>query len=132
MIRTPSVFPKGFFTEESTRQTLKEQGPKGFNSSISCILLGITEVLAPTSQRAKQEKLFNLIFIIGSQPSSSFLCMEASTLCFSSLTVIRALVILSVKARLSVLVWGSLDILCRKPITLGRVQLSKSRLLLST
>ena len=35
------------------------------------------------------------------------------------------------KARLSVLVWGSLDILCRKPITSGRVQLSKSRSLLS-
>src|ERR1041385_4925804 len=62
MIRTSSIFPKGFFTEESTRRTPKEQGSKGFNSSISYILLGITEVLAPTSQRAKQEKLFNLIF----------------------------------------------------------------------
>src|SRR3954467_5119516 len=89
------------------------------------------EVLAPTSQRAKQEKLFNLIFIIGYQPSSSFLGMEASSLSFSSLSFIRALVICSVKARLSVLVWGSLDILCRKPITLGKVQLSKSRSLLS-
>src|SRR4051812_16504517 len=59
--------PKGFFTEESTRRTPKEQVSKGFNSSISYILLGITEILAPTSQRAKQEKLFNLIFIIGSQ-----------------------------------------------------------------
>ena len=37
----------------------------------------------------------------------------------------------SVKARLSVLVWGYLDILCRKPITSGRVQLSKSRSLIS-
>ena len=27
--------------------------------------------------------------------------------------------------------WGSLDILCRKPITSGKVQLSKSRSLLS-
>src|SRR3954465_7743976 len=44
----------------------------------------------------------------------SFLGMEASTLSFSSLTLIRALVICSMKARLSVLVWGSLDILCRK------------------
>src|ERR1041384_4804423 len=52
--------------------------------------------------------------------------MEASSLSFSSLTLIRALVICSVKARLSVLVWGSLDILCRKPITSGKVQLSKS------
>src|SRR4051812_36725121 len=43
----------------------------------------------------------------------------------------RELVICSVKARFSVLVWGSLDILCRKPITSGRVQLSKSRSLLS-
>src|SRR3954471_6789209 len=102
--------PQGFFTEESTRRTPKEQGSKGFNSSISYILLGITEVLAPTSQRAKQEKLFNLIFIIGSQPSSSFLGMEASSLSFSSLNFIRALI-------LSVLMWGSLDILCRKPIT---------------
>src|SRR3954470_20734567 len=124
MIRTSSIFPKGFFTEESTRRTPKEQGLKGFNSSISYILLGITEVLAPTSQIAKQEKLFNLIFIIGSQPSSSFLGMEASTPSFSSLTLIRSLVICSVKARLSVLVWGSLDILCR-------VQLSKSTSLLS-
>ena len=38
--------------------------------------------------------------------------------------------ICSVKARLSMLVWGSLDILCRKPITSERVQLSKSRSLL--
>src|SRR3954471_7900841 len=92
--------------EESTRRTQKEQGSKGFNSSIPYILLGITEVLAPTSQRAKQEKLFNLIFILGSQPSSSFLGMEASSISFSSLTLIRAFVICSVKARLSVLVWG--------------------------
>src|SRR3954468_5780630 len=132
MIRTSSIFPKGFFMEESTRRTPKEQGSKGFKSSISYILLGITEVLAPTSQREKQEKLFNLIFIIGSQPSSSFLGMEASTLRLSSLTIIRALVICSVKERLSVLVWGSLDILCRKPITSGKVQLSKSKSLLST
>src|SRR4051812_6525795 len=131
MIRTSSIFPKGFFMEESTRRTPKEQGSKGFNSSISYILLGITEVLAPTSQRAEQKKLLNLIFIIGSQPSSSFLGMESSTLRFSSLNLIRALVTCSVKARLSVLVWGSLDILCRKPITSGRVQLSKSRSLLS-
>src|SRR3954468_11117337 len=132
MIRTSSIFPKGFFTEESTRRTPKEQGSIAFNSSISYILLGITEVLAPTSERAKQEKLFNLIFIIGSQPSSSFLGMEDSTLSFSSLTLIRALVICSMKARLSVLVWGSLDILCRKPVTSGKVQLSKSKSLLST
>src|SRR4051812_2124445 len=58
--------------------------------------------------------------------------MEASSPNFSSLTLIRALVICSVKARLSVLVWGSLDSLCRKPITSGKVQLSKSRSLLST
>src|SRR3954470_18552197 len=131
MIRTSSIFPKGFFTEESRIRTPKEQGSKGFNSSISYILLGITKVLAPTSQRAKREKLFNLIFIIGSQPCSSFLGMEDSTLSFSSLTLIRALVICFVKARLSVLVWGSLDILCRRPITSGKVQLSKSRSLLS-
>src|SRR3954471_17501603 len=131
MIRTSSICPKGFFTKESTRQTPKEQGSKGFKSSIAYILLGITEVLAPTTQREKQEKLFNLIFIIGSQPSSSFLGMEASSLSFSSLTLIRALVICSVKERLSVLVWGSLDILCRKPITSGKVQISKSRSLLS-
>src|SRR3954462_13388974 len=117
--------------EESTRQTPKEQGSKGFNSRISYILLGITEVLAPTSQREKQGKLFNLIFIIGSQPYSSFLGMEASILSFSSLTLVRALVICSVKARLSVLVWGSLDILCRKPITSGKVQLLKYRSLIS-
>src|ERR1043165_952111 len=58
MIRTSSIFPKDFFAEESTRRTPKEQGSKGFNSSISYIILGITKVLAPTSQRAKQEKLF--------------------------------------------------------------------------
>src|SRR4051812_34535236 len=132
MITTSSIFPKGFFTEESTRRTPKEQGSKGFNSSISYILLGITEVLDPTSQRAKQEKLLNLIFIIGSQPSSCFLGMEASNIRFSSLALMRALVICSVKARLSVLVWGSLDILCRKPITSGREQLSKSMSLLSS
>src|SRR4051812_13051886 len=131
MIRTSPIYPKGFFTEESTRRTPKEKGSKGFNSSISYILLGITEVLAPTSQRSKEEKLFNLILIIGYQPSSSFLGMEASTLSFSSLALMRALVICSMKARLSVLVWGSLEILCRKPITSGRVQLSKSRSLLS-
>src|ERR1041385_4308266 len=131
MIRTSSIFPKVFVTKELKRRTPKEQGSKGFNSSISYILLSITKVLAPTSQRAKQEKLFNLIFIIGSQPYSSFLGMEASSISFSSLTLIRALVICAVKAILSVLVWGSLDILCRKPITSGKVQLSKSRSLLS-
>src|ERR1041385_7043073 len=52
--------------------------------------------------------------------------MEAYTLSFSSLALIRAFVICSVKARLSVLVWGSLDILCSKLITSERVQLSKS------
>src|SRR3954470_22628067 len=131
MIRTSSILPKGFFTEESTRRTPKEQGSKGFKSSISYSLLGITEVLAPTSERAKQEKLFNLILIIGSQPSSSFLGMEASILSFSSLALIRAFVICFMKARLSVLVWGSLDILCNKLITSERVQLSKSISLLS-
>src|SRR3954463_11760837 len=131
MIRTSSILPKGFFTEESTRQTPKEQGSKGLNSSISYSLLGITEVLAPTSQRSKQEKLFNLILTIGSQPYSSFLGMETYSLSFSSLALIRALVICSVKAMFSVLVWGSLDILCRKPITSGKVQLSKSKSLLS-
>src|SRR4051812_17426581 len=131
MISTSSILPKGFFTEESTRRTPKEQGSKGFKSSISYNLLGITEVLAPTSQRAKQEKLFNLILIIGSQPSSSFLGMEASSLSFSSLTLMRAFVICFVKARFNVLVWGSLDILCRKLITSDKVQLSKSSSLLS-
>src|SRR3954462_8279891 len=114
MIRTSSIFPKGFFKEKSTRRTPKEQG--------SYILLGIMDVLAPTSQRAKQEKLFNLILIIGSQPYSSFLGMEASSLSFFSLSLMRALVICSVKTMFSVLVWGSLDILCRKPMTSGRVQ----------
>src|SRR4051812_32476715 len=122
MIRTSSIFPKGFFMEELTRRTPKEQGSKGFNSSISYILLGITEVLAPTSQRAKQEKLLNLILIIGSQPSSRFLGNVSPH--------VQLFWISSVKARFSVLVWGSLDILCRKPITLGRVQLSISRSLL--
>src|ERR1041385_4281870 len=131
MIRTSSIFPKGFFTEESSRLTPTEQGSKGFNSSISYILLGITEVLAPTSERTKQEKLFNLILIIGSQPYSSFLGMEDSTLSFSSIALMRALVICSVNARFSVLVWGSLDILCSKLITSERVQLSKSISLLS-
>src|SRR3954466_15063726 len=102
MIRTSAIFPKGLFTEESTRQTPKEQGSKDFNSSISYILLGITKVLAPTSQRAKQDNLFNLSLIIGFQPSSSFLGMEDSTLSLSSLTLIRSMVICSVKARLSV------------------------------
>src|SRR3954471_9900414 len=114
MIRTPSIFPKGFFTEESTRRTPKEQGSKDFNSSISYILLGKTKALAPTSHKAKQEKLFNLIFTIGSQPSSSFLGIETSSLSFSSLTLIRALVICLVKAILSELVWGSLAIFCKK------------------
>src|SRR3954469_16369023 len=122
MIRKSLILPKGFFTEESTRQTPKEHGSKGFNSSISYIILGITEALAPTSQRAKQEKLFNLILTIGSQPSSSFLGMDTSSLSFSSLALMRALVICSVKAMFSVLVWGSLAILFRKLITSGKVQ----------
>src|SRR3954466_6555885 len=68
---------------------------------------------------------------IGSQPSSSVLGMEASTLSFSSLALIRTFVICSVNAILSVLVWGSLDILCNKLITSESVQLSKSISLLS-
>src|ERR1041385_7666728 len=49
----------------------------------------------------------------------------------SSIALMRAFVICSVKARLSVLVWGSLDILFSKLITSERVQLSKSISLLS-
>src|SRR4051812_17446016 len=70
-------------------------------------------------------------FIIGSQPSYSFLGMEASILSFSSLALMRTLMICSVKARFSVLVWGSLDILCSKLITSERVKLSKLMSLLS-
>src|SRR3954469_6169542 len=106
MIRKSSIFPNGFFMEELTRRTPKEQESKGFNSNISYILLGMIEVLAPTSHKAYQEKLFNLFFIIGSQPSSSFLGMEASILSLSSLALMRAFVMCSVKARLCVLVWG--------------------------
>src|SRR3954463_9652382 len=57
--------------------------------------------------------------------------MKASSLSLSSLALMRALVICSVKARFSVLVWGSLYILCSKIITSERVQLSKSMSLLS-
>src|SRR3954465_11735948 len=108
------------------RRTPKERGSKGFNSSISYILLGKTEALAPTSHKAKQEKLFNWIFNIGSQPSSSFQGIEVSNLSFSSLALIRALVICSVKAMLSELVWGSLAVLCKNLMTSERLQLSKS------
>src|SRR3954471_23411905 len=100
-ISTSSILPKGYFTEESTRRTPKEHGSKGFNSSISYILLGKTEALAPTSHKAKQEKLYNLILSIGSQPSSSFLGIETSNLSFSSLDLMRALAICSVKVMLS-------------------------------
>src|SRR6187399_451845 len=126
MIRTSLILPKGFFMEESTRTLPKEQESKGFNLSISYSLLGIIEVLATISHKAKHEKLFILILIIGSQPSSSFLGKEASTRSFSSLALIRALVTCSVKARLSVLVWGSLAIPCRKVTTSQILQLSKS------
>src|ERR1043165_8072901 len=81
--------------------------------------------------KSKTREVIQFNFIIGSQPSSSFLVIEASSLSFSSLTLIRAFVICSMKERLSVLVWGSLDILCRKLITSGKVQLSKSNSLLS-
>src|SRR3954469_422178 len=94
---------------------------------ISYILFVKTEALAPTSNKAKQDKLFHLILTIGSQPSSSFLGIEVSNLSFSSLAFIRALVICSVKAMLSVLVWGSVAILCKKVITSERLKLSKSR-----
>src|SRR3954465_2870156 len=57
--------------------------------------------------------------------------MEASILSLSSLHLMRPFVICSAKARLSVLVWGPLDILCNKLITSERVQLSKSISLLS-
>src|SRR3954463_8764518 len=90
------------------------------------ILLCKMEALAPTSHKAKQEKLFNLILTIGSQPSSSFLGIETSSFSFSSLDLIRALVICSVKAMLSELVWGSLAILCKNLMTSERLQLSKS------
>src|SRR4051812_35148283 len=56
--------------------------------------------------------------------------MEASNISFSFLPL-REFVICSVKARLSVIVWGSLDILCSKLITSERVPLSKSISLLS-
>src|SRR3954467_10301803 len=112
--------------EESIIRTPKEHGPKGFNSIISYILLGKTEALAPTSHKAKQEKLFNLILTIGSQPSSSFLGIETSSLSFSSLALSRALVICLVKAMLSELVCGTLAILCKNLITSEILQLSKS------
>src|SRR4051812_40307431 len=81
---------------------------------------------APISHKAKQAKLFNLILTIGSQPSSSFLGIETSSLSFSSLALIRALVICSMKAILSELVWGSLAIFCKNLITSEILQLSKS------
>src|ERR1041385_6231790 len=62
MIRTSSIFPKGFFTEESTRRTPKEQGSKGFNSNISYILLVITELLAPTSHKSIVREVIQLNF----------------------------------------------------------------------
>src|SRR3954462_9111811 len=96
------------------------------DQKVSYILLGKTEALAPTSHRAKQEKLFILILTIGSQPSSSFIGIETSSLSFSSLALIRALVICSVKAMLSELLWGSLAILCKNLMTSERLQLSKS------
>src|SRR3954469_1914969 len=98
MIRTSSIFPKGLFTEESTRLTPKEQGSKGFNSRISYILLGKTEALAPTSPKGKQEKLFNIIMTKGSQQSSSFRGIETSSLRFSSLALIMEFVMFSVNA----------------------------------
>src|SRR3954466_2900486 len=112
--------------KESTSRTPKQQGSKGFKPSISYILLGIMEALAPTSHKAKQEKLFNLILAIGSQPTSSFLGIETSSLNLSSLALIRALVICLVKAMLSELVCGSLAISCKNLITSERLQYSKS------
>src|SRR3954462_6072931 len=97
----------GSLTKEPTRRTPKEHASKGINSSISYILLGKTEALSPTSHKANQEKLFNLILTLGSQPSSSFLGIETSNLSFSFLALIRVFVICSVKAMLSELVWGS-------------------------
>src|SRR4051812_8710612 len=82
-----------------------------------------------TKSKAREVIQFNFNHRIPT--SSSFLGMGDSTLSFSSPTLNRALVICFVTTRLSVLVWGSLDILCRKLVTSGRVQLPKSRLLLS-
>ena len=72
-----------------------------------------------------------LILIVRSQQSYNFLGIEVSSPSFSSLALMRAFVVCSVKAILSLLVLGSLSILYKNLITSERLQLSKLRSLSS-
>ena len=69
--------------------------------------------------------------MIGSQPSSTFLGIEALSLNFSSLTCMRAFVIYCVKATFIALALGLLARFCKNLMTSEILQLSKSKSLLS-
>ena len=62
-IRTSSILPNGFFTEESTRRTPKEHGSKGFNSSISYVLLGKTEKKQNVEESVKNRPVGSKYFL---------------------------------------------------------------------
>ena len=66
------------------------------------------------------------LVMMGSQPSSIFLGIEASCFNFFSLIFIRALVMCSVKAKFWELVWGLSASFCKNLITSELLQSSKS------
>src|SRR4051794_13487960 len=86
----------------------------------------MTKILAPRSHKALQSNSPTFILIIGSQPSSNFLGMEASCFNFSSLICIMALVICFVKATFISLALGVSASLCKNLITSVTLQQSKS------
>src|SRR3954468_11727654 len=91
------------------------------------MLLGIIEILAPRSHKALQSNSYIFILIMGSQPSSNFLGIEASSFNFSSLICIIALVMCFVKATFISLVLGVSASFCKNLITSVILQPSKSK-----
>src|SRR3954452_23882210 len=79
------------------------------------------------SHKALQSNSSIFILIMGSQPSSNFLGIEASSFNFSSLICIMALVICFVKATFISLVLGVSASFCKNLITSVTLQPSKSK-----
>jgi hypothetical protein len=85
------------------------------------------EILAPRLQKAWQSKPLTCISMMGSQPSSNFMGIEAFCFNFSSLIFMGALVICLVKATFKDLALGVKVSFCKNKITSDILQASTSK-----
>jgi hypothetical protein len=85
------------------------------------------EILAHRSHKAWQSKPLTCISMMGSQPSSNFLAIEAFCFNFSSLIFMRALIICLVKAIFIGLALGVKASFCKNKITSDILQPTTSK-----